>query len=81
LLPRRRPFASRLRAVRGSRIAGWDALGIGAALHVDSVIHTECPDCHTPLAITVRNEQPDDGSLVFHVLVPATEWWNDIGYT
>jgi Alkylmercury lyase len=60
---------------------GWDAFGIGAALLGDSVIHTECPDCHTPLAIVVRNEQPDDGSLVFHVLVPASEWWNDIGYT
>lgn len=60
---------------------GWDAFGIGAALHVDSTIHTECADCNEPLDITVRNGWPAEASLVFHVLVPAASWWNDIGYT
>ncbi len=60
---------------------GWDAFGIGAALHVDSVIDTECADCGTPLEIRVRDGRPDDESLVFHVLVPAAEWWGDIGFT
>lgn len=60
---------------------GWDAFGIGAALHVESVIHTECADCATPLEIRVRDGRPDDADLVFHVLVPAIEWWQDIGFT
>jgi len=60
---------------------GWDAFGIGAALHVDSVIHTECPDCRVALTIAVRDGRPDDESPVFHVLVPAVAWWDDIGYT
>ncbi|HEV2006585.1 MAG TPA: organomercurial lyase [Candidatus Limnocylindrales bacterium] len=60
---------------------GWDAFGIGAALHVDSVIHTECPDCRRAFKIAVRDGRPDDESPVFHVLVPAVAWWNDIGYT
>ena len=59
----------------------WDAFGIGAALHADSAIHTECADCGTPLDIAVRDGRPDDADLVFHVLVPAASWWNDIGYT
>lgn len=59
----------------------WDAFGIGAALNVDSTIHTECADCHEPLRITVRDGRPDDLNLVFHVLVPASSWWNDIGFT
>ena len=59
----------------------WDAFGIGAALHVDSSIFTECADCQSPLEIRVRNGRPDDEELVFHVLVPATAWWNDIGFT
>lgn len=59
----------------------WDAFGIGAALHVDSVIDTECPDCHDPLRIRVGDGRPDDASLVFHVLVPAVSWWQDIGFT
>jgi alkylmercury lyase-like protein len=59
----------------------WDAFGIGAALQADSTIHTECADCRTPLDIAVRDGRPDDTDLVFHVLVPAASWWDDIGYT
>ncbi len=59
----------------------WDAFGIGAALKADSTIHTECADCRTPLDIDVRDGLPADTDLVFHVLVPAASWWNDIGYT
>lgn len=59
----------------------WDAFGIGAALHADSTIHTECADCRAPIEIVVRDGRPDDTDLVFHVLVPAASWWDDIGYT
>lgn len=60
---------------------GWDAFGIGSAMHVDSTIDTECADCHEPLRIDIRDGRPDDDSLVFHVLVPSSSWWNDIGFT
>jgi hypothetical protein len=60
---------------------GWDAFGIGAALHVDSAFDTHCPDCGAALHIRVRDGLPDDPSLVFLVPVPASEWWNDIGFT
>jgi formate-dependent nitrite reductase cytochrome c552 subunit len=59
----------------------WDAFGIGAALHVDSTIRTECADCHAPLVVDVRDGRPADDDLVFHVLVPAISWWEDIGFT
>jgi mono/diheme cytochrome c family protein len=59
----------------------WDAFGIGAALHVDSVIDTECADCHQPIRLHVRDGRPNDTDLVFHVLVPAISWWQDIGFT
>jgi hypothetical protein len=59
----------------------WDAFGIGAALGADSTIHTECADCRSPLDIVVRDGRPNDTDLVFHVLVPAATWWDDIGYT
>jgi len=60
---------------------GWDAFGIGAALHVDSEFDTHCPDCGEALHIRVRGGLPDDPGLVFRVPVPASEWWNDIGFT
>ena len=60
---------------------GWDAFGIGAALHVDCTIHTTCPDCSERIDLEIRGGRPADESPVFHVLVPAREWWNDIRFT
>jgi hypothetical protein len=78
-----RPTAFKVEAAGRTWFAncGWDAFGIGAALHADSTIHTTCADCHEPLRIEVRDGRPADEDLVFHVLVPAVEWWNDIGFT
>ena len=45
----------------------WDAFGICAALHVDGVIETSCADCSE--------------ELLFHCLVPAAQWWDDIVFT
>ena len=59
----------------------WDGFGIGAALGVDSTIHTTCPDCGEKIDVDVRDGHPDRSDLVFHVLVPARSWWNDIGFT
>ena len=82
------PFAARptdFRVDAGGRPwyanCGWDAFGIGAALDVDSEFDTHCPDCNEPLHVHVREGRPDDMDLVFHVLVPAAQWWNDIGFT
>ena len=59
----------------------WDAFGICAALHVDGRIETTCPDCGEPLTVHVRDGRPDDESLVFHSLVDAGHWWDDIVFT
>ena len=59
----------------------WDAFGICAALHVDGQIETSCPDCGEAIAVAVRDERPDDESLLFHCLVPAQQWWEDIVFT
>jgi Alkylmercury lyase len=77
------PTAYRVRA--GGRWwygnCAWDALGICAALHTDGRIETSCPDCGESLAVEVRGRQPDDESLLFHCLVPAAHWWDDIVFT
>jgi Alkylmercury lyase len=59
----------------------WDAFGICAALHADGRIETTCPDCGDPLTIAVTDGEPDDESLLFHCLVPARLWWEDIVFT
>jgi hypothetical protein len=82
------PFSgvpTRFRVLAGGRSwhanCAWDAFGICAALGVDGSIETTCPDCDEPIAIEVRDERPDDGTLVFHCLVPAERWWDDIVFT
>ena len=59
----------------------WDALGICAALHADGRVETACPDCGELLAVEVHGEQVSDESLLFHCLVPAAHWWDDIAFT
>ena len=77
------PTAFRVHAV-GSWWYGncaWDALGICAALHVDGRIETSCPDCGETIALELRSQRVDDERLVFHCLVPAARWWDDIVFT
>jgi hypothetical protein len=59
----------------------WDAFGICAALHADGHISTTCPDCGEPLEIDVVEMLPGDTTLLFHSLVPASRWWDDIVFT
>ncbi len=59
----------------------WDAFGICAALHSDGRIEASCPDCGAPLGVGVRAGRPDDPDLLFHCLVPARHWWDDIAFT
>jgi alkylmercury lyase-like protein len=59
----------------------WDAVGICAALHADGRIETSCPDCGEALFVRMQDGRPDDDSLLFHCLVPAARWWDDIVFT
>ena len=59
----------------------WDAIGICAALHLDGRIETSCADCGERIAIELHDQAPDDASLLFHCLVPAAHWWDDIFFT
>lgn len=59
----------------------WDAFGVCDVLGGDGRIETACLDCDAPLAVEVRRGEPDDPALVFHCLVPAAQWWDDIVFT
>lgn len=52
-----------------------------AALHGDGRIETSCADCGESIAIDINDQQPDDQSVLFHCLVPASHWWDDIVFT
>ena len=70
------PFANH---TRGARVdadgrtwwgnCAWDAFGIVAALGLEDA------------TITANGVTLPDDDAVFHVLVPAAHWWDDIGFT
>jgi hypothetical protein len=53
----------------------WDAFGIVAALKLERATITA-----QGITVTVDGDTVD-GDAVFHVLVPAARWWDDIGFT
>jgi hypothetical protein len=59
----------------------WDAFGICAALDSDGEIDTRCPDCGKSLSCQVRDRGPAGSVLLFHCLVPAAGWWDDIVFS
>jgi Alkylmercury lyase len=59
---------------RGS--CAWDAFGIVAALGLQEALVTDA----SGVRIAFREGRPVDEAL-FHVQVPAAQWWADIGFT
>lgn len=59
----------------------WDAYGVAAALHSDSVI--DACDGHTgeAMRLEVRGGGPVACQGVAHFAVPAAKWWQDIVFT
>jgi hypothetical protein len=59
----------------------WDAFGVFSALDVGGRIESSCPDCGAPYAVEVTGRAIDRSDLLFHCLVPAAHWWDDIVFT
>ena len=59
----------------------WDALGIPAALQQPATIYSRCEQSMEPLHLEVGIEGPASSNWVFHCVVPAAHWWDDIVFT
>lgn len=60
----------------------WDAFGVAAALDADVAFVTRCPASNQPVRAGVhRGVAFADAGAVAHIPVPASRWWDDIGYT
>ncbi len=59
----------------------WDALGIPAALRRPGQVTSRCEQTHEPLHLDVGLEGPGPSDWLFHCLVPAAHWWDDIVFT
>ncbi len=59
----------------------WDSFGVCAALHADGRIESSCADCGEPIEVDVRDGTAAPDDYLFHVLVSARHWWDDIVFT
>ena len=59
----------------------WDALGIPAALHKAAAVHSRCAESGEPFDLNVSLQGPEPSYWLFHCLVPAAKWWDDIIFT
>jgi len=59
----------------------WDALGIPAALQRAGEVRSRCEQSGEELRLNVGVDGPGESSWVFHCLVPAAKWWEDIVFT
>jgi hypothetical protein len=59
----------------------WDALGIPAALHRPGVVRSRCEQSLEPLLLPVSESGPKASTWLFHCLVPAAKWWDDLVFT
>ena len=60
---------------------GWDALGIPAALGRTGVVRSRCANSGEPLELEIGDDGPEPCDWLFHSLVPAAHWWDDIVFT
>ena len=59
----------------------WDTLGIVAALQRPGTVHSRCEQSGEPLRLQVGRDGPERSDWLFHCLVPAAQWWDDIAFT
>ena len=59
----------------------WDSLGILAALKRPGLVRSRCAQSGEPLDLVVGQNGPEPSTWLFHCLVPATRWWEDIVFT
>ena len=59
----------------------WDSFGIPAALHRPGRVHSRCEQSGEPLNLEISLEGPPPCGWLFHCLVPAARWWDDIVFT
>jgi hypothetical protein len=76
------PFQVRSVERTWDAICIWDALGVLALLDADGSVTTSCPDCGDALRVeVVDGKAVSSGEEIVHFGVPASRWYEDVGYT
>ena len=59
----------------------WDSFGIVSALGGTGDVASRCEQTLEPLELHLTPAGPPPSAWLFHCVVPASKWWNDILFT
>ena len=59
----------------------WDMFGVAAIANERVTVHTRCTDCGHPMTIICDPDVAPHDEGVVHFLLPASRWYEDIGFT
>lgn len=59
----------------------WDVLGVAAALQRRSLVRSRCEQSREPLTLDVGLDGPPPSDWLFHSLIPAARWWENVVFT
>lgn len=59
----------------------WDTLGVLSALHRPGRVRSRCEQSGEPLNLEVGENGPEPSTWLYHCLVPAAHWWDDLVFT
>jgi len=59
----------------------WDSFGIPAALHRPGRVRSRCEQSGELLNLEIGLGGPRPCNWLFHCLIPAANWWDDIVFT
>ena len=59
----------------------WDMLGVPVIVNEPVRVDAEYIDCGAPMSIAVDPVRGPDTEALVHILVPAADWYRDVGYT
>jgi Alkylmercury lyase len=59
----------------------WDVFGVVSALGGTGDVLSRCEQTLEALALRLSADGPPSSGWLFHCVVPAAEWWNDIVFT
>lgn len=68
-------------SVRYYANCAWDVLGVIAALGEPARILSRCEGSGEILQLEVNENGPEPSEWIFHSVVPAAQWWDDIIFT
>ncbi len=76
------PYVLRAAGRRWFANCAWDMLGVATLVATPVDIETQCTDCGDPITMHFEPQDQSLGTeLLVHFLLPARQWYDDIGFT